>query len=100
MKSTISTISNFSLIGLAGLFVHCLKVESNASSNFWALDEDVARKISNASCQCATELRSEGSWLNKVALPLLDGAIAELPLECWSMYVLTTKTPCALLLCC
>lgn len=51
----------------------------------FGLDEDVARKISNASCQCATELRSEGSWLNKVALPLLDGAIAELPLECWSI---------------
>lgn len=55
-------------------------------------DEDVARKISTASCQCATELRSEGSWLNKVALPLLEGAIAELPLECWSMYVLAAKT--------
>ncbi|KAJ6050207.1 hypothetical protein N7444_006923 [Penicillium canescens] len=48
-------------------------------------DEEVARKIANASCQCATELRSEGSWLNKVALPLLEGAIAELPLECWSI---------------
>ncbi|KAJ5950797.1 uncharacterized protein N7479_009210 [Penicillium vulpinum] len=48
-------------------------------------DENVAQKISNASCQCATELRSEGSWLNKVALPLLEGAIAELPLECWSI---------------
>ncbi|KAJ6041282.1 uncharacterized protein N7446_010827 [Penicillium canescens] len=48
-------------------------------------DEEVARKVANASCQCATELRSEGSWLNKVALPLLEGAIAELPLECWSI---------------
>lgn len=48
-------------------------------------DEDAARKISNASCQCATELRSEGSWLTKVSLPLLEGAIAKLPLECWSM---------------
>lgn len=50
-------------------------------------NDDVARKVSNASCQCATELRSEGSWVNKVALPLLEGAIAELPLECWSVYV-------------
>lgn len=50
-------------------------------------NEDVARKISNSSCQCVTELRSEGSWVNKVALPLLEGAIRELPLECWSMYV-------------
>ncbi|KGO69805.1 hypothetical protein PITC_042680 [Penicillium italicum] len=48
-------------------------------------NDDVARIISNASCQCATELRSEGSWVNKVALPLLEGAIAELPLECWSI---------------
>lgn len=50
-------------------------------------NEDVAQKISSASCQCATELRSEGSWVHKVALPLLESAIAELPLECWSMYV-------------
>jgi hypothetical protein len=69
-------------------------------SSEFAPDEDVARKISNASCRCATELRSEGSWLNKVALPLLEGAIAELPLECWSMYVLTMKTLCALRLFC
>ncbi|KAJ5706416.1 hypothetical protein N7536_002105 [Penicillium majusculum] len=46
---------------------------------------DVARKVSNASCQCAFELRSKGSWVNKVALPLLEGAIGELPLECWSV---------------
>jgi hypothetical protein len=50
-------------------------------------NEDIARKISNASGKCATELRSEGSWVHKVALPLLEGAIAELPLECWSVYV-------------
>lgn len=50
-------------------------------------NDDVARKVSNASCQCATELRSKGSWVNKVALPPLDSAIAELPLECWSVYV-------------
>lgn len=48
---------------------------------------DVARKVSNASCQCAFELRSKGSWVNKVALPLLEGAIGELPLKCWSVYV-------------
>ncbi|KAJ5457285.1 hypothetical protein N7530_012559 [Penicillium desertorum] len=48
-------------------------------------NEDIARKISNASGKCATELRSEGSWVHKVALPLLEGAIAELPLECWSV---------------
>ncbi|CAI7587121.1 unnamed protein product [Penicillium palitans] len=48
-------------------------------------NDDVARKVSNASCQCATELRSDGSWVNKVALPLLEGAIAELPLDCWSV---------------
>ncbi|CAI7596509.1 unnamed protein product [Penicillium glandicola] len=47
--------------------------------------EDLARKISNTSCQCVTELRSKGSWVNKVALPLLEGAIAELPLECWAI---------------
>ncbi|KAF4765731.1 hypothetical protein HAV15_003422 [Penicillium sp. str.  len=46
---------------------------------------DVARKVSNASCQCAFELRSKGSWVNKVALPLLEGAIGELPLKCWSV---------------
>ncbi|KAJ6185165.1 hypothetical protein N7519_006466 [Penicillium mononematosum] len=50
-------------------------------------NEDVARRISNASCQCATELRSKGSWVHKVALPLLEGAIAELPLECWSVQI-------------
>ncbi|KAF9250355.1 hypothetical protein DTO006G1_6754 [Penicillium roqueforti] len=48
-------------------------------------NEDVAQKISSASCQCATEFRSEGSWVHKVALPLLESAIAELPLECWSI---------------
>ncbi|KAJ5092513.1 hypothetical protein NUU61_007383 [Penicillium alfredii] len=48
-------------------------------------DQGVARKISSSSCQCATELRSEGSWLIKVAGPLLEGAIAELPLECWNI---------------
>ncbi|CAG8408312.1 unnamed protein product [Penicillium salamii] len=48
-------------------------------------DKAIAQRISNASCQCATELRSEGSWLSKVALPLLEAAIAELPLECWNI---------------
>lgn len=30
-------------------------------------------------------------WVHKVALPLLEGDIAELPLECWSVYVDHTK---------
>ncbi|PWY88611.1 hypothetical protein BO94DRAFT_565484 [Aspergillus sclerotioniger CBS 115572] len=41
--------------------------------------------ISNASSRCATELRSEGSWMMDVARPLLDLAIDELPLESWSV---------------
>lgn len=49
--------------------------------------EEVTTKISAASCQCMTELRSEGSWINKVAMPLLEEAIGDLPLECWSMSV-------------
>ncbi|KAJ5496238.1 hypothetical protein N7463_008225 [Penicillium fimorum] len=36
--------------------------------------------------QCATKLPSESSWVNKVALPLLEGAISELPLECWRIH--------------
>ena len=63
-------------------------------------DEHIAQRISHASCQCATELRSEGSWLNKVALPLLEGAIVGLPLECWSMYANSEdpESPASLLL--
>lgn len=53
----------------------------------FGVNDDVAREVSNASSQCVTELRSEGSWVNKVALPLLEGAVAELSLECWSVYV-------------
>lgn len=34
----------------------------------------------------ATEMRSEGSQVNKIALPLLEEATVGLPLECWSMY--------------
>ena len=56
--------------------------------------EEVTRKISAASCQCVTELRSEGSWVNKVAVPLLEAAIGDLPLECWSMSV-SVETNCA-----
>ncbi|KAJ5580220.1 uncharacterized protein N7459_006205 [Penicillium hispanicum] len=48
-------------------------------------DTTEAHRIASASCTCATELRSEGSWLNKVSLPLLEQALIELPLECWSV---------------
>ncbi|KAJ5177354.1 uncharacterized protein N7500_000053 [Penicillium coprophilum] len=42
-------------------------------------NEDIAQKIPNASRQYVAGLRSEISWVNKVAMPLLEGAIAELP---------------------
>ncbi|KAL2826402.1 hypothetical protein BDW59DRAFT_145130 [Aspergillus cavernicola] len=45
---------------------------------------DVAQ-ISAASCQCATEMCSEGLWVIEVARQLLQIAIAGLPLECWSV---------------
>ncbi|QQK43739.1 putative integral membrane protein [Penicillium digitatum] len=51
----------------------------------FAANADVGQKISDASCQCVTELRSEGSWVIKVALSPVEGAVAELPLECWSI---------------
>ncbi|KAL2812681.1 hypothetical protein BDW59DRAFT_36804 [Aspergillus cavernicola] len=42
-------------------------------------------KLSEASSKCKVELRSEGSWVIQVAWPLLQLAVGELPLDCWSV---------------
>lgn len=50
-------------------------------------NQEAIQNIYTASDKCAAESRSEGSWLYKVAIPLLEEAIGNLPLECWSVYV-------------
>ncbi|PWY67514.1 hypothetical protein BO70DRAFT_345297 [Aspergillus heteromorphus CBS 117.55] len=48
-------------------------------------DQDGIEKISQASCRCTAEFRSEGSWVMDVVRPLLDLAIGDLSLESWSV---------------
>ena len=55
------------------------------TSSSWVPPEESIAKISAASVQCATEIRSEGSWVIQVACPLLELAIEGLPLESWSV---------------
>ncbi|KAH8434552.1 uncharacterized protein LDX57_012195 [Aspergillus melleus] len=51
----------------------------------WEPEAHEIDKISTASCKCATQLRSEGSWIIEVVRPLLQCVIETLPLECWSV---------------
>ncbi|RAQ45616.1 hypothetical protein AFGD_005970 [Aspergillus flavus] len=72
------------------VFVHgsavpgCMEAKSLLSfltsedSSPWQANTDVVRKISSASSRCATELRSEGSWVMDVVRPLLEAAIDDL----------------------
>ncbi|KOC18786.1 hypothetical protein AFLA70_4g008791 [Aspergillus flavus AF70] len=72
------------------VFVHgsavpgCMEAKSLLSflisedSSPWQANTDVVRKISSASSRCATELRSEGSWVMDVVRPLLEAAIGDL----------------------
>ncbi|OJJ31652.1 hypothetical protein ASPWEDRAFT_45621 [Aspergillus wentii DTO 134E9] len=54
-------------------------------SSPWEADTTEIQNITAASCKCAIQLRSEGSWVIEVARPLLQLAIGEQPLECWSV---------------
>ncbi|QRD92224.1 hypothetical protein F9C07_2236452 [Aspergillus flavus] len=72
------------------VFVHgsavpgCMEAKSlfsfltSEDSSPWQANTDVVRKISSASSRCATELRSEGSWVMDVVRPLLEAAIGDL----------------------
>ncbi|QMW36710.1 hypothetical protein G4B84_012239 [Aspergillus flavus NRRL3357] len=86
------------------VFVHgsavpgCMEAKSlfsfltSEDSSPWQANTDVVRKISSASSRCATELRSEGSWVMDVVRPLLEAAIGDLlwnlgvwlPKEAWN----------------
>ncbi|OOO07365.1 hypothetical protein OAory_01038650 [Aspergillus oryzae] len=80
------------------VFVHgsavpgCMEAKSLLSfltsedSSPWQANTDVVRKISSASSRCATELRSEGSWVMDVVRPLLEAAIGDL---LWNLGVQT-----------
>ncbi|KAE8375681.1 hypothetical protein BDV26DRAFT_283250 [Aspergillus bertholletiae] len=59
-----------------------LSVDNNDG---WEPETQEIDNISVASCKCATQLRSEGSWVIGVVRPLLQCAIGTLPLECWSV---------------
>lgn len=67
------------------LLARLLVENGECTSSSWIPPEESIAKISAASYQCTTEIRSEGSWVIKVACPLLELAIEDLPLECWSV---------------
>lgn len=65
----------------------CLYEYLAQNDDDWRPDPVAVDNVCAASCKCIMYLQSKGSWVIEVARPLLQLAIAELPLECWSVYV-------------